>query len=668
MDRAYHERLQVDPARPQYSLEAPIAPVSRIGQTIPEEDRLHGGSMLQGVQAAIRGGAGAIQLVLTIPHTSPFGGRPHAYGKEFRQAIKETIMANETMFAGVEMPTSSLTNVSGFDNRTGLNEATRQEHVQEIKNAIEFVADIGQGGGVDAVAFEFPRPKIGWMATRSWNPEVEEKGPDGKPRKRPLFVDHDYDAESKSENIWLVNPETGRINQIPVGEGLEVARDPQTGEPTKDGIPVRWTWEDLMRRSKAEEKHPGQIVTEDILARKTALQEREISRAKIRMEDTRERLNEQKALLEAIPTIRENTQHDIETSTKVLEKIKGRLSETQDEGERIQLEMARNQFQEKVDDAKRTLKKIERQQQVLPDQLKVMEDNLKKESSAIPELQADLNNQKDELGKLQPFEDVAKQRTWQSYAEAGIYAMGESAKRNLKQAVFVGPELGWPQFYGGHPDEFIEIVKKAREVMAKRLVDEGIISDPARAKEEAARHIKGTFDTSHMGMWLKHYQPPRKEGERPEAYEKRRNDEFRKWYLEETEKIAKAGVVGNIQLVDSRRGEHGHLPPGEGDLPIREAAKIFKDKGFGGPWISEGHDEERFGLGRIRTSAWRTLDANVAGSYTPGGPSVPRWGDVYNAYLSRSYSPMRMVGAYTPNAEFRMGDAPFKLWSDIPFE
>jgi len=269
--------------------------------------------------------------------------------------------------------------------------------------------------------------------------------------------------------------------------------------------------------------------------------------------------------------------------------------------------------------------------------------------------------------------EYAKARSMHSYAEAGIMAMQEThSNPHARRPVHVGPELGWPSAYGSHPTEFVELIKGARERMTKLLTSKEELDfygnpiegtrnpyfnpslNKSQAKKEASRHVKGVFDTSHFGMWLKHYKPHL-------PYEKRLK-EFNKWYMDEVKKIAKDDVVGGIQLVDSATSAHGHLPPGEGIFPVVDAAKVFKKEGYEGFMVSEGHEEEKFDEGRIMVQTWKAFNAPISSSYGPSAPAPQRFGDVYNQYFKNWYSPNKMFGSYTPP----FGE--YKPWSEIPFE
>jgi hypothetical protein len=201
----------------------------------------------------------------------------------------------------------------------------------------------------------------------------------------------------------------------------------------------------------------------------------------------------------------------------------------------------------------------------------------------------------------------------------------------------------------GNPD------LKGKPVMVNNPYYMGMSKE--EAEKEAKAHIKATFDTQHLGMWFKDFEPL--QGETRQDRKKR----FDKWYLEEVEKMAKEDIIGNVHLVDALGGGHQHLPAGQGDLPLKEALKILKNHGFKGSINSEAYGEERFGQGRILLETWRNFGSNIysmSGYGMPGMPS-PSWNDVRNSYFGRSYPPYFIFGAYSPSNEWT-------LWSQVPME
>ncbi len=630
MDRGYHERIELEPARPEASLEQPVFPITQIGQTVPEHDPTgRFKNMIQNVQAAIRAGTGNIQLVFQTPLENPIGGRPKAYGKEVRRALKEVAMANEVLFTGMEMPTS-LSNLSGLDmQKEIIDEEKRRRDLDEVKEMIKFAAEVGQGGGVDILSWEYDRPihRAEW-----WKPCSKEENA----FKRLA------DEEKRKEEIRFVDVRSGQIIPIPIREGIPMfMRKKEDGfakiDPTKvdektgkTPSPVLWTYADFEEYAKSG-KAPYKDVSE--LIKRHFLDEQ------IRMAEAQEGYYLER-YADAI-----KIKEEFEDMAKKAKE--GRTDELPETFQKKPLEF----FNEKIlfygNLANSFLSGIHEQKRV--------------------QVQA-----QERIEHWKPISEVTVQRSKESYAEAGITAMQTQDRmgpKNIKHDLYVGPEIGWPQFYGSHPKEFVDLIRGSREIMVKMLTNadeykgkykEFGLKEPMtrhEAEEEAKRHIKGMLDTSHLGMWLQNFHP--------EMPWDKRVKEFNKWYKEQIEWLAninkKEQIIGGIQAVDSAGAAHGHLPPGQGILPVKEAVEILKQKGgFTGYITSEGHEEEKFGEGRILLKTWQHFNAPLSSGYGPGMP-VRRWGDIQHAYFGRTYSPMFMFGAYAPSNEF-------KLWSEVPLE
>ncbi len=653
MDREYHEAATEAPA--PVSVEEPIFPISQLGETVPEHDPTgRFKNIIQTTQAAIRGGAGTVQIVLMTPPESAIGGRPKAYGKEVRETLKEVALASQVNIAGVELPTG-LNNLAGFDYQNLVfSDEKRKQSLDEVKDAIKFAADIGRGGGVDIVSWEFPRGinEAPWQKT---DPLSAKK----------------FEQVGEQRIGWLVDRRTGRTVQFRKDEIQHLPYDPKDFkelEPPKPGekIPLqKFKWEDFQRWQDHATKQIQQGVDPDtgepLTQEKKQLYEQRIKEGKPPI--TAEELYVSKQLQGQIRSLKgwesyysiqaEEMNERIERIKQGLEPDTGRPMppEKREQVEKKMLPRLQDRYQDFIHSARG-------------------------QAQQAAELEERREN-------LKPIEDYALWRSTRTYAEAGIEAMKTyeqgRAKGTVTKPLYVGPEIGWPGYYGSHPDEFIKLVKKSREEMINLLTNpmvkvpdpiagEKWVQNPYRdptigkdqAKELADKHIKGLFDTSHMGMWLAHFKPLDKDPKtgRPET-EDARIGRFKKWYLDEVKKIADAGVVGGIQLVDSASAAHGHLPPGEGIFPVIDAAKIFKDKGFSGFVVSEGHEEEKFGEGRIRMKTWQHAGASVGAGYFSGPPL--RWGQVAQGYFGKTYSPMFMFGGYAPSNEF-------KLWSEVPLE
>jgi hypothetical protein len=671
MDREYHQAISEAPKDYGPSLEEPILPINQLGETVPEHDpsgRFK--NIIQTTQAAIRGGAGTLQLVMMTPPESAIGGRPKAYGKEVREALKEVALASKVNIAGVELPTA-LNNLAGFDYQNLVfSDEKRKQGLDEVKDAIKFAADVGRGGGVDIVSWEFPRG----INEADWNKPKDGKLP---------FV-----QEGEQRIGWLVDDRTGRTMQIRKDEVQHIAYDKKNFEPIRlskeqiekfqrqemEDLPLqKFEWDDFKRwADKSNEQIKKGIDPE---TGKTWGIDPETNqpwaegKKQIREEREQARREFEQRIKEGRIITPDEKYIDVQLQGQINSLIGWRTTYA---------ERARK-AQAEIDAAEKKL----REDQTLDDQdrerLKEFILSEKRERDDSQHTAFGQQQQIDELRErfrhIKPIKEYALGRSARTYAEAGIMAMRttkegmERQNPTINRDLHVGPEIGWPGYYGSHPDEFIELVQNSRKEMVKLLMNKKIkdlkgneVDSPyydrtmtkERAEEMAKRHVKGLFDTSHMGMWLAHFEAL------PGESEEKRIERFKKdFYLPAVDKIIKAGVVGGIQLVDSMSAAHGHLPPGEGIFPVIETAKKFKDSGFNGFMVSEGHEEERFGEGRIRSKLWQHAGANIGAGYFSGPPL--RWGQVQQGYFGKTYSPLFMFGGYSPSNEF-------KLWSEVPLE
>ena len=134
--------------------------------------------------------------------------------------------------------------------------------------------------------------------------------------------------------------------------------------------------------------------------------------------------------------------------------------------------------------------------------------------------------------------------------------------------------------------------------------------------------------------------------------------------------MADANVIGGVQVVDSLTGDHRHLPVGQGNMPVVEAIKYLKKKGYSGNITSEGHGESQLGANRQLTKAWEAMGNRISkGGYSGGGfgggggfgASSGQWGDVYQSYFGANQPPYFVFGSYSPSNDW-------SLWSQVPME
>ncbi|MFC1723326.1 hypothetical protein ACFL0V_04255 [Nanoarchaeota archaeon] len=656
MEREYHE------PSPTPKLQKPIIPISELGTTVPEKHPVTGGHLLQNIDANIRTGVKKMQIILTQPSTSPMGGRPKAYGKEARESIRELARVNDVEITGIEMPTSSMGNLSGYDTQQHqISENKRQMDIQEVKDAIKFVADIG-GGGVDIWSQEYQRD----MYDADWN-------------KNGLFELHS--EEQKFSSAYVVDTRTGRVHAIQKGqpifepiykEAKEAGEGYATDGVTKvkieegdwltvDGLKINpenehdlllrmpeWDqknsefrvnplkWNDIKKKTTDyNKKHNTNLLPEEYAIR-TQLDNQILQRkgqSLFYSRNYQERVDRLKAL---------------QKSLKYYEKIEDQIPEE---------EMWRLM---ETDPATRHVPYIEKGMkkptEIIQGQIYDLQHDLKHVHEASSAADAQAKEIMEQKKSMESISRYAKKKSMEAYADLGIEAMNEQMNnKHVERDIHVGPEMGWPTAYGGHPDEFIELIKGARKKMAKKL--QGLGYSKQRAAASAKKHIKGTWDTSHMGMWVNHFK------KEPGETEEQKVARFKQWFLKMTDKMGNDEIIGGIQLVDSATGAHGHLPVGQGFLgkTIVDAVDLLKSKGWNGWMVSEGHEEEQFGQGRIITATWRAFGADIGTSFFDQPTS---WNGVEGAYFGHGNPPPYIVGAYAPSEEYR--GAPF--WSGLPLD
>jgi len=602
MDQQYHHEIQH--ADKRTDIEKPIFPISSLGITVPEADPSgRSRNIVEGIDAAFKAGAGNIQLVMQVPgQVQPIGGGPKAYGEEVREAIRELQKAAGAKITGVELPTS-INNLSGFSPQQNVfSDEQRQVALAEVRDSIKFIGDIAGGGGVDIVSFEFPRN----FSDATWaNNESEAL----HKKEKDLF--------RQREEQFAVDTETGRVSPIDKKQTYYLHKDPETFKDTKEI--KEWKWKDFERWGEEKDIPPEKLLLNQQLDAEIKRLSREAAAAEEQSFSARRQLRGFEGKKD------EDLTEDEREAKGIYEKLKDRA------------DLMSQSFEE---------------------QTKRMEAS--RERSV-------------------PIADYGLKQSTEAYGEAGIWAMQESQKNQFVQrgkgSVHVGPEIGWPTYYGSHPREWVELIKKSRGEMVNRLTKKEIEDpfthekienpyfDPDISKKEAEElakmHIKGELDTGHLGMWLQNF--------RPELSWDKRVSEFKKWFKDQMEYLAEENkehdIIGGIQAVDSATGAHGHLPPGQGVLgkDIVDYMKILKEKGnYKGEITSEGHEEEKFGQGRILTKTWETFGAPISLGYLHGRPA-PTFGDLRHAYSQIAYGTTGIFQSYVPSNDFT-------LWSQVPLE
>jgi len=657
----------------QKDIERPIISTGDIGMTVTEGSRV-GGSFRQTMQAAIRAGVKEVELATQMEGSDKAVGA-EVYGKEARQELREMARANEINIASIHSPTQ-IGNMSGFGGQQqGFSDETRKREVDEIKKAINFAAEVGEGSAVVVHTGEYARP----ISEQKW--AKDESG---------NYIFKGYEEEAEKAAVSLVDTKTGSIiNQVrkdavvprPVwktnNNGEYVDDEGKVVKELKDRVPVfdsstdsfkmkEYRWEDFeeeaRQRNKLKEEKLGRALSrnEKLTTEEAFFQgilESQISQSKGWALYHSKRFDEMKQNLGKL---------------KKAKKFYDKLDENLSEEEKWKLMRPKSSMLGRYDFLPSESKPIP---ELIDDLIKETQTEIEyiRKSSIGSQQQAKEYEMRQKyttsLGKY------AKKQSMKSYADAGIYAMEQSNIHKSKKPVFIAPENIFPEMgYGSHPEELMELVQDARKAMVKSLTSTKI-EDPAgrldesgkpvmvnnpryrgwgkeRAEKEAKEHIKATLDVGHLGMWFKHFEP------KPGETEDKRRKRFDKWYTGQVKKLEKADVLGHIHVVDSMGYGHTHLPAGQGKMPIKTALEYLKEKGFTGTMVSEGHEE---GGPRQIMKVWEYLGTpvNVYGSTQPGAPT--RFSDIHQAYFGKHRAPTYIFGAYSPSNDWT-------LWSQTPLE
>jgi hypothetical protein len=667
---------------PSDKIEKPIVGIKDIGTSVTEG---RAGAFRDTIQSAIRTGANSVELSLQMGGQQGVSSGAESYGKDERQELREMAKANQVNIMSVHTPTN-IGNLSGYAGpQQGFDDNYRKKEMEEVRKAINFAGDVTKGSAVVIHTGEFTRP----ISEADW--AKDEQG-------NLLFKQ--YDEEPERAVIPIVDSRTGKL-LMQVRKNQRVYRPKwltnEKGEYVDyEGNVVK----DLKDRVPMYNEENGRFEVEerdwDYFKEEAKRKNQELEREKGRPLNEDEKITTEQAFLEAqletnIAQSRGWARYHSKNFSELRKKVK-------------QIKEAK-EFYDKLDESLPEDEKWKLMRQSDPHRFSSLSGLLPTESKSIPELlneelkktEFDLEHIKDssigyeqqanesELMKkyAMPVSQYAKKQSMKSYAEAGIYAMEKSNEKKTDKPIFIAPENIFPEMgYGSHPEELIELVTNARERMVEALTKKKI-EDPSgrrdekgniimvdnphyrgysksKAEKEAKEHIKATWDTSHMGMWWKYFQPKKGESELE------RKKRFDNWYLKQVKKMKDADIIGHVHAVDSFGYGDPHIPVGEGNLPVKTALEYLKEKGYTGTMMSEAHGQGKGGQGRQMLKTWANLGSPVSSSNVYGGGGTPgtgrtSFGDIHQSYFGHHRAPYTIFGAYAPSNDWT-------LWTQVPLE
>lgn len=377
-------------------------PASKIGFTaIPNKDQL------DELKAKIRLGVSKLELgFMGAGKSSGEAPSPEMYGKEERQAIRELAKVNQ-----VELSTHAsfrIAPLSGFS-KEGFDETVRKDTVDEVKKAIDFAADVTEGGAVVAHLGEFQRPIFTAGEGKKFTAfeyETGQKDKEGKTITR---------SEESEATITLADEKTGQVFGI-------VKKDEPVFLPEFEIDPST---------NKPKLKNDNPVVKE---------REKEHEIEEMSWEGFKKKYN---------------FETDNEAALFV---YKARIAEKEAEMEGA---IARERYYRDH---------YYNSPEIKPEEKKEMQNSAQR---SIDSLHQQLKRLKEQKEHIKPIEEVGTRKTAQSLAELGMHAWEKEKAKHLQKSLYVAPENIFPETYGGHPDEMKQLVIAGRERMAQMLQQKG---------------------------------------------------------------------------------------------------------------------------------------------------------------------------------------------------
>lgn len=647
---------------------------------------------VQGFQAEIRSGAGHIEFSPAAMQGANMDFTK--IGAERRRALKEIAKVNEATIATHAHP--GITGMSGFNQENySFSEESRKRGMDEVRKAIDFAADVCDGGPITFHAGEFARP----LADQKWGEDFAKS--DGE-KDEIILAAIDTSSEQliresilrPRDKIFVPVPQKGnkeKIKELGVEIPRYVEKEGEVDIKEFDSIREYAAYlykEDSEFKKSLEKKGIKPEVSFDKEKKKNPEYYGEIKDYSIL------ELANKRRFVDNMRGELVNRYYQQMTNVARQETDFSAFSKAYDDAQKLfdagQEQVYIAKTDQGLDSDKLTLSQEEfeaissrepsyakRFAPVTKEKLKDFRINsfyqgyvkyaeasrrLNETYGSKASLQASTKEQLEKVGEknVDAISEHALKKAKESYVNLALEAYDKTRALKKKnpgaKPIYLAIENLFPERYGSHPEELLQIIKTAQKDMAKELHNKG--KTEAEAKKIAQDTIKATFDTGHLHMWKKYFR--RKPGES----EEKRDKEFNKWALKQTKKLVDEGVIGNIHLADNFGYDDEHLSPGQGNAPIKEYLQLF-DKAIGDKKIigkvaiEGGFDEGQKGV----HEAWKATGVQVFKS----AAATDRWvnpGDDITAdyrgysfsrmqdhYLGGSHKPYFIFGKYSPDQE-----------------
>ena len=649
---------------------------------------------IQAIAAKMRSGVKTAELVfMGAGKGSGQAHTPEYYGKLQRQALREIQKSNEMNFT--THATVGVMGLAGMDQQGNFSKQNQEMAINEIKRAIDFAADVAQGGPVVVHTGEFQRPLVDaeWNENNKFKMYEDEENRASyrvvdtrtgrlieearKNRKisRPVWniVDDgneytDFDGNKKVASSQYDH--NGRLIYLDYyGNRInDESRVPKYNTEEGKFEVSQMGWEELEKEAKQmtlrakewwKDWKSGKISDEDF--RKSNW---------VRFEDVGDEKEiqvkpEEAYIIASLETSAATARgyayyyggsfdehlKDKEKLKKAYDFYKKIETETDPEEKWRLKRQAGSKYGDLIpEDSKFPTQKIK-------DMIRENERQIRYSQESSSSQWAQAEESMETIRNVQSAETYALKEAYDAYARAGLTAMKQSERLEkegkLKNPVSVAMENLFPESFGSHPDELINLVEGGRKRMAEMLESQGVREEEAvrRAKD----HITATFDTGHLNMWIKYWQGD------PHKTIEQNDEDFNGWMLKKVERLAEKGVVSHLHLVDNFGYQDDHLAPGEGNTPVKKIVEIFKKHGFKGEMIVEPGSDYSTDVSGFHSimKTWKLFGSSVYGA--SGAAPKKSWGNVQYGFFGQNQPAYFTFGGYSPSEDWT-------LWSGVPLE
>ncbi len=657
---------------------------------------------VQAIQAKVRPGSKVVEFVFTgAGKGSGQGQTPEMYGKKQRQALTEIGAANRIDWT--THATVGVYGLAGMDQQGNFSKSSKQMSINEIKRAIEFAADVGRGGPVVVHTGEFQRPVVDaewnkeddqWknkfkmytdeeerfsyrvvdirtggmiqearknrkVSRQVWN-KYEEENPDyweknggqsyldsqGKTVKPGDYIDYDGNKINLEERVPRYNRKSG------VFEAEQLDWDDLKKEAEQMTARAKETWRQWKN---------GQMPIEEFKKSQWARFENTPDEEEIMIRP------EEAYIITTLQTNAANSKgwayyygSGFKVDLERMEKLKKALpfyeelerNIPEEEKWKIKIKLRESGLDLVPEDAKLPT-------DLINEELQRRKHHMMQAQEASASQWAQHAESMETIRHVESAESYAFREACQAYAESAMSAWEQTKKLQemgkMKKPLAIAMENLFPETYGSHPDELIRLVEGSRLRMAQLLQQRGMSEHEAKKLSE--QHLTSTFDTGHLNMWRKYWQPD------SQKTMEQNDQEFNKWALHKMEKMIDRGVLGHVHVDDNYGYHDDHLAPGEGNTPIVAMIALLKKKNYKGELIIEPGADYTTDLSGFHSvmKTWKLFGSPVYGAGSGAGGSRGGWGNVQYGWFGQNQPPYFVFQPYSPSEDWT-------LWSGVQME